>query len=144
VDSLPEDRPWAVTILGRDLVIWKDGEGQWRAFDDACPHCKVALSEGRKEADGTLACAYHGWRFDGSLISIAKQNPSCDVWQVTGLLALCGVLPMHAVLTGGTSPFVSSEVHSHYGFRSIVLSPLLLISAGLLFGLLPFHCLAAL
>lgn len=23
------------------------------------------LSEGRIEADGTLACAYHGWRFDG-------------------------------------------------------------------------------
>lgn len=23
------------------------------------------LSEGRIEADGTLACAYHGWRFNG-------------------------------------------------------------------------------
>jgi phenylpropionate dioxygenase-like ring-hydroxylating dioxygenase large terminal subunit len=65
VDSLPEDRPWGVTVLGRELVVWKDGEGQWRVFDDSCPHRKVALSEGRKEADGTLACAYHGWRFDG-------------------------------------------------------------------------------
>jgi hypothetical protein len=35
-------------------------------FDDSCPHHKVALSEGRKEADGTLACAYHGWRFNGA------------------------------------------------------------------------------
>jgi phenylpropionate dioxygenase-like ring-hydroxylating dioxygenase large terminal subunit len=66
VHSLPEDRPWGVTVLGRELVVWKDGEGQWRVFDDSCPHRKVALSEGRKEADGTLACAYHGWRFDGA------------------------------------------------------------------------------
>jgi hypothetical protein len=69
VESLPEDRPWGVTVLGRELVVWKDGEGQWRVFDDSCPHRKVALSEGRKEADGTLACAYHGWRFDGVLAS---------------------------------------------------------------------------
>jgi phenylpropionate dioxygenase-like ring-hydroxylating dioxygenase large terminal subunit len=65
IEALPEDRPWGVTILGRELVVWKDGEGEWRVFDDSCPHRKVALSEGRKEADGTLACAYHGWRFDG-------------------------------------------------------------------------------
>ena len=68
VESLPEDRPWPVTVLGRELVVWLDGGGQWRVFDDACPHRKVALSEGRKEADGTLACAYHGWRFDGVLL----------------------------------------------------------------------------
>lgn len=67
VESLPEDRPWAVTVLGRDLVVWRDKAGEWRVFDDACPHRKVALSEGRIEADGNLACAYHGWRFDGVL-----------------------------------------------------------------------------
>lgn len=60
-------RPWPVTVLGTELVVWRDGEGQWRVFDDACPHRKVALSEGRVEDDGTLACAYHGWRFDGAL-----------------------------------------------------------------------------
>eukprot|EP00884_Botryococcus_braunii_P016056 jgi/Botrbrau1/3133/Bobra.0070s0105.1 len=47
------------------LVVWKDGAGQWRCFADRCPHRLVPLSEGRIEADGTLLCSYHGWRFDG-------------------------------------------------------------------------------
>ncbi|GLC39854.1 hypothetical protein PLESTB_001291900 [Pleodorina starrii] len=43
------------------------GGGAWRVFADRCPHRLVPLSEGRIEPDdGTLSCAYHGWRFDGS------------------------------------------------------------------------------
>lgn len=76
VESLPEDRPWAVKVLGKDLVVWKDGQGVWRVFADACPHRKVALSEGRLEADKTLVCAYHGWRFDGAAVSLAIQLDS--------------------------------------------------------------------
>jgi nitrite reductase/ring-hydroxylating ferredoxin subunit len=38
---------------------------RWRAFEDRCPHRLAPLSEGRVEADGTLLCAYHAWRFDG-------------------------------------------------------------------------------
>jgi phenylpropionate dioxygenase-like ring-hydroxylating dioxygenase large terminal subunit len=88
VDSLPDDRPWSVKVLGRDLVVWKDGNGEWRVFDDACPHRKVALSEGRLEADGTLSCAYHGWRFDGAvsihclLMQVARCQHSLRVLSV--------------------------------------------------------------
>lgn len=57
--------PHAIQLLGKDLVLWRDGTGQWRCFEDACPHRLVPLSEGRIEADGTLLCAYHAWRFDG-------------------------------------------------------------------------------
>ena len=40
-----------------------------------CPHRLAALSEGRIEANGTLACAYHDWRFDGggSCVRIPQQ-----------------------------------------------------------------------
>ncbi|KAL3155540.1 hypothetical protein ABBQ38_011092 [Trebouxia sp. C0009 RCD-2024] len=64
-EDLHTDRPNAVKLLGKDLVIWRDAQNQWRCFEDACPHRFAMLSEGRIEADGTLACAYHGWRFDG-------------------------------------------------------------------------------
>ena len=46
--------------------MWRDGEGEWRCFEDRCPHRLVPLSEGRIESDGTLLCAYHAWRFDGT------------------------------------------------------------------------------
>lgn len=49
-------RPHAVELLGRQLVLWKDGSGAWRAMDDACPHRLAPLSEGRLESDGTLQC----------------------------------------------------------------------------------------
>lgn len=38
----------------------------------------VPLSEGRVEADGTLQCAYHGWRFDaeGTCTTIPQAETS--------------------------------------------------------------------
>ncbi|CAJ1370445.1 unnamed protein product [Effrenium voratum] len=65
VEDLDDTRPTPLTLLGEDLVVWKDGEGQWRVFEDRCPHRSVPLSEGRVEKDGTLLCSYHGWRFNG-------------------------------------------------------------------------------
>jgi hypothetical protein len=65
VDDLHIDRLQSFTVLGKALVVWRDGAGEWRAFQNRCPHRGVPLSQGRLEADGTLACGYHGWRFKG-------------------------------------------------------------------------------
>ena len=65
VDHLDHTHPHAIQLLGKDLVLWRDGDNQWRCFDDACPHRLVPLSEGRIESDGSLLCAYHAWRFNG-------------------------------------------------------------------------------
>lgn len=65
VDVLDETKPHPTTLLGVDLVVWKDGTGKWNVFEDKCPHRLAPLSEGRVESDGTLLCAYHAWRFDG-------------------------------------------------------------------------------
>ncbi|KAL6745255.1 Rieske [2Fe-2S] iron-sulfur domain-containing protein, partial [Haematococcus lacustris] len=58
--------PHPTPPAGKDLVVWRDGSNTWRAFQDMCPHRLAPLSEGRVEADGSLLCAYHAWRFDGS------------------------------------------------------------------------------
>ncbi|EFJ23274.1 hypothetical protein SELMODRAFT_174928 [Selaginella moellendorffii] len=82
--SLVEDLdPKAATpfkLLGREIVVWKDGEGNWRAFSDQCPHRLAPLSEGRIDENGWLQCSYHGWSFkgDGSCGKIpqaATQGP---------------------------------------------------------------------
>lgn len=56
--------PLAVTIHGEQIVLFRDGDDAAFAIHDRCPHRGVALSLGRVE-DGTLACPYHGWRFNG-------------------------------------------------------------------------------
>lgn len=48
------------------LVLFRDAAGVARALDDRCPHRNVPLSLGSVQADGTLQCGYHGWRFDGT------------------------------------------------------------------------------
>lgn len=57
--------PLARSILGLPLVLFRDGEGKASALLDRCPHRNVPLSVGTV-TQGTLQCAYHGWRFDGA------------------------------------------------------------------------------
>ena len=40
--------PHPVQLLGQRLVLWRDGAGEWRCFEDKCPHRLAPLS-------GTLA-----------------------------------------------------------------------------------------
>jgi phenylpropionate dioxygenase-like ring-hydroxylating dioxygenase large terminal subunit len=56
--------PVAVRLLGEDLVLWRDRDGQPHALADHCPHRWARLSLGRV-LGGDLQCAYHGLRFDG-------------------------------------------------------------------------------
>lgn len=36
--DLDARRPTAAKLLGIPIVIWKDGAGAWRVFEDRCPH----------------------------------------------------------------------------------------------------------
>jgi nitrite reductase/ring-hydroxylating ferredoxin subunit len=51
-------------IFGEPIVLFRDGSGNPAALHDRCPHRGVALSLGSVEG-GSIACAYHGWRFGG-------------------------------------------------------------------------------
>ncbi len=53
----------AVRLLGQDLVLFKDAEGQFGLLDRDCPHRGADLAYGRNEGDG-LRCPFHGWKFD--------------------------------------------------------------------------------
>jgi phenylpropionate dioxygenase-like ring-hydroxylating dioxygenase large terminal subunit len=57
--------PVALTLMDLPLVVYRDRQGVAHALVDRCPHRNVPLSLGRVHRDGTLECAYHGWRFDG-------------------------------------------------------------------------------
>jgi phthalate 4,5-dioxygenase oxygenase subunit len=53
----------AVRLLGQDLVLFKNAEGQFGLLDRDCPHRGADLAFGRNEGDG-LRCPFHGWKFD--------------------------------------------------------------------------------
>lgn len=66
VDYLDPGKPHPITLLGKNLVLWKDESGQWSCLEDICSHRLARLSEGRIEPKtGNLMCSYHGWQFNG-------------------------------------------------------------------------------
>ena len=52
-------------ILGENIVLYRQQDGQAVALEDACPHRKLPLSFGQLNED-TVICGYHGLTFDGS------------------------------------------------------------------------------
>jgi 5,5'-dehydrodivanillate O-demethylase oxygenase subunit len=51
--------------MGEDLVLYRDGEGDYGLVDRHCPHRRADLAYGYTEDRG-LRCNYHGWLFDHS------------------------------------------------------------------------------
>ncbi len=74
--------PHPITLMDQPLVLFRDAHGTPHALIDRCPHRNVPLSLGRVQADGTLQCGYHGWRFDGA--GRCTAVPALDVSVANG------------------------------------------------------------
>jgi phenylpropionate dioxygenase-like ring-hydroxylating dioxygenase large terminal subunit len=55
--------PVPVTVMGEELVIFRDDHGRTGVLSAHCCHRGADLSYGRLE-DGGLRCIYHGWLYD--------------------------------------------------------------------------------
>ena len=55
--------PVRVTIMGEELIAFRDTEGRIGLVDAYCAHRGANLFFGRNEQCG-LRCVYHGWKFD--------------------------------------------------------------------------------
>jgi phenylpropionate dioxygenase-like ring-hydroxylating dioxygenase large terminal subunit len=71
------------TICGKHVVVYRQGDGQVTALEDACWHRLVPLSKGRLEGDNVV-CGYHGLKYNSSgrctfMPSQETINPSACV-----------------------------------------------------------------
>ena len=73
---LQGERPQPFRLLGEDIVLFLDAQGEPRALKDRCCHRTARLSKGRC-VGGALECGYHGWTYDGSgrVIRIPQYEP---------------------------------------------------------------------
>ena len=53
----------AITLLGEELVLYKDLSGTLGLIGKHCPHRRMGMVFGIPEDSG-LRCPYHGWLFD--------------------------------------------------------------------------------
>lgn len=64
LDELEQERPVVpVKLLGEDLVLFRDTEGELGLIGRHCPHRGADMCFGRLEDNG-LRCPFHGWHFD--------------------------------------------------------------------------------
>lgn len=73
-NELPADKPYAITILGDPIVLFRTPTG-FAALEDRCVHRMAPLSLGRCEG-ARLRCMYHGLLFDagGHVVEIPGQE----------------------------------------------------------------------
>src|SRR5215468_8988046 len=57
------DLPRRVTLLGEELVAFRDGRGAIGLLESHCPHRGTSLEFGLLSERG-IRCCYHGWLFD--------------------------------------------------------------------------------
>ncbi|HET7343926.1 MAG TPA: Rieske 2Fe-2S domain-containing protein, partial [Methylomirabilota bacterium] len=62
--ALPPRAVRATCFWGDAIVLWRGDDGRVHALEDRCAHRQLPLSVGSVEDCG-LACAYHGWAYDG-------------------------------------------------------------------------------
>lgn len=72
----PDGAPIRVTVMGEELVAFRDTEGRVGLIDSRCPHRGANLFFGRNEECG-LRCVYHGWKFDvtGKAVDLPNVPP---------------------------------------------------------------------
>ncbi|CAN1209533.1 Vanillate O-demethylase oxygenase subunit [Tumidithrix helvetica PCC 7403] len=94
--SLPVGKVKAVTLMGRDLAIYRGANGQTVAMDAYCPHMGAHLAEGRVDGDD-LRCFFHNWKYDAQGIcldvpALEKPLPVCvKIWRTAEIYGLVWV-----------------------------------------------------
>lgn len=62
-------------LLGRQVVLYRQGDGRLVALEDRCAHRALPLSMGRLVGD-RVVCRYHGFAYDstGACVSVPSQE----------------------------------------------------------------------
>lgn len=88
---LPAGRTLPKMICGEPMLLGRTGDGGVFALRDVCPHRGIPLRYGRFDGE-TVACCYHGWRFDrtGTCVEIPslREEQSVDLGKIR-----CGAYP---------------------------------------------------
>ncbi|WP_339135047.1 DUF5914 domain-containing protein [Streptomyces sp. f51] len=62
--DIPADRPLARTVVGQEIVVWRNGDGRLAAGPGICPHLGAPLRDSPVRC-GTLVCHWHGLALSG-------------------------------------------------------------------------------
>lgn len=78
----PDGPPVRVTVMGEELIAFRDSAGNVGLVEPRCPHRGANLFFGRNE-EGGIRCAYHGWKFDvrGQCLEIPTMERDAPTYE---------------------------------------------------------------
>lgn len=87
IEDLDPSVPTPFQLLGRELVVWKDNQGEWRVFVDKCPHRLAPLSVSFRNR-GNLCHSYSHlcfscqqfWHKNCDLILANQEFATVSLW----------------------------------------------------------------
>lgn len=79
-EAVTSQKPKAITLLDREIVLYRGESGELFALDRRCAHRHSALDQGWVEGN-CIRCPYHGWRYepDGSCTEIPANPPGIPI-----------------------------------------------------------------
>lgn len=79
-EAVTRQNPVRLTVLGQELVLYRDSKGQPVCMSDLCVHRGGALSDGTVAGD-CIVCPYHGWKYEpgGACIEIPANQPGVPI-----------------------------------------------------------------
>jgi phenylpropionate dioxygenase-like ring-hydroxylating dioxygenase large terminal subunit len=102
--DVADDSVTSVRLLGEDWAVGRIG-GVLFAFLDRCPHRMAPLSAGTI-VDGSLQCAYHGYRFraDGCCVLVPALGADGHVPSRADAIAAAGVTERYGLVWVAAEP----------------------------------------
>ncbi|MDH7798710.1 MULTISPECIES: Rieske 2Fe-2S domain-containing protein [unclassified Beijerinckia] len=84
----PDGAPLRVTVMGEDLVAFRNSKGVVGLVEARCPHRGADLYFGRNE-NCAIRCVFHGWQFDlqGRPLELPNVPPDASYHQTIRLKA---------------------------------------------------------
>jgi phenylpropionate dioxygenase-like ring-hydroxylating dioxygenase large terminal subunit len=65
-EELGERAVMPLKYFGRDLVLFRDGDGKAHVLDAHCPHLGAHLGYGGRVEGNCIRCPFHAWEFEGN------------------------------------------------------------------------------
>lgn len=78
--EIKKGKPYFAKRMNKNLVFWRDSNGEVACIDDMCCHRRASLSKGRI-IGGDIACPFHSFIYnrDGKVVSIPANGKTAEV-----------------------------------------------------------------